>query len=133
MNRLLRVIRNQFNKKLVGLEVQMANKTALSLPQLAELIKEKLNEWDSVKLTLEKTLEPGYNLVQFEVESMGLRRAADIEKNDFQKIDSYNFVVSQADSSMSSKKITTSPTLRTSKRRSRPSSKRETLTSSKRS
>lgn len=93
MNRVLRVIRNQFNKKLVGLEVQVANRTALSLPQLAELIKEKLNEWNSVKLTLENELEPGYNLVQFEVETMGLKRAADIEKNDFQKIDQSNFVV----------------------------------------
>ena len=93
MNRVLRVIRNQFNKKLVGLEVQVANKTALSLPQLAELIKEKLNEWNSVKLTLENELEPGYNLVQFEVETMGLKRAADMEKNDFQKIDQSNFVV----------------------------------------
>lgn len=128
MNRVLRVIRNQFNKKLVGLEVQVANKTALSLPQLAELIKEKLNEWNSVKLTLENELEPGYNLVQFEVETMGLKRAADMEKNDFQKIDQSNFVVVSPHPSTSSKKTTASRTSKTSKRPSRSFSRRRTRT-----
>ena len=133
MNRVLRVIRNQFNKKLVGLEVQVANRTALSLPQLAELIKEKLNEWNAVKLTLENELEPGFNLIQFEVETLGLKRAADIEKNDFQKIDQSNFVVTSPHRSTSSMKTTTSLTWKTSKRASRSSSKRRTHTSSRRS
>jgi hypothetical protein len=133
MNRVLRVIRNQFNKKLVGLEVQVANRTALSLPQLAELIKEKLNEWNAVKLTLENELEPGFNLIQFEVETLGLKRAADIEKNDFQKIDQSNFVVTSPHRSTSSMKTTTSLTWKTSKRPSRSSSKRRTHTSSRRS
>ncbi len=133
MNRVLRVIRNQFNKKLVGLEVQVANRTALSLPQLAELIKEKLNEWNAVKLTLENELEPGFNLIQFEVETLGLKRAADIEKNDFQKIDQSNFVVTSPHRSTSSMKTRTSLTWKTSKRPSRSSSKRRTHTSSRRS
>ena len=133
MNRVLRVIRNQFNKKLVGLEVQVANRTALSLPQLAELIKEKINEWNAVKLTLENELEPGFNLIQFEVETLGLKRAADIEKNDFQKIDQSNFVVTSPHRSTSSMKTTNSLTWKTSKRASRSSSKRRTHTSSRRS
>jgi hypothetical protein len=132
MNRVLRVIRNQFNKKLVGLEVQVANKTALSLPQLAELIKEKVNEWNAVKLTLENELEPGYNLVQFEVETMGLKRAADIEKHDFQKIDQSNFVVNIAHSSMSSRRTTASQISKISKRPSRWFSKKRTHTLSRR-
>ena len=93
MNRIVRVIRLQLNKKLVGMEMQLANRTALSLPQLAEALSDKVKEWGSVKLNIDNDASRGYNLLHLEIDCIGYKKPSSVETSDFHKIESESFLV----------------------------------------